>query len=58
MESADRKDAAISGANGPAINVSPHIAPHYGADVLEPLCLFSDPIGYSVPFLWRLPIGL
>ena len=58
MESADRKDAAISGANGPTINVPPHNAPNYGANVLEPLCVLGDPIGYLVPFLRRGPIGL
>lgn len=58
MESADRKDAAISGANGPTIHVPPHNAPHHGANVLEPLYIFCDPIGYLVPFLRRVPIGL
>lgn len=58
MESADRKDAAISGANDPTIHVPPHYAPHYGANVLEPLCVLRDPIGHPVPFLRRVPIGL
>lgn len=58
MDRPDRKNASIGGADSLAIHVSPSSPLGTRAYVPESVYLFGHPIGYSVPFLRSIPIGL
>lgn len=58
MDRPNRKDATIGSADGPTIHVSAYSSIGARAYVSESVYLFGHPIGYSVPLLRSLPIGL
>jgi hypothetical protein len=58
MDRPNREDASIGNADGPTIYVPAYPSLGARAYVSESVYLFGHPIGYSVPLLRSLPIGL